>query len=184
MDPALIRRETSCLKLNPVWKCFKTRKVRLSCGYLVQQCDFSRSCTYRLPADICEGEDFKQHFLCDHSDFLGCKLVARATLGDPPPYEHCEFDGTDLDDQALLTYQYKSRQRAITTKGHRENFGYLEVFHLPLGLSCFVCSLCSFVGEDLFSVKSHTVSAHVAIYLDLLEPRATNYDRRVRTSLP
>jgi hypothetical protein len=166
MDPALIWKEIAWLRTNPVWKSFNTSKLRLHCGFVVQQCG-NGGCTFRLPHGTCSGDAFKQHFLTDHASFLRHRLVARADESEyQKPSESQEFDFTDLDSYTLFAHQYDARVKARKLKGPRENFAYLEVLHEPLGLVCYVCSLCSFCTDEFFAVKAHVVWEHVHISLD------------------
>jgi hypothetical protein len=167
MDFAAIWRETAWLSTNPVWKSYVTSKHRLRCGYVVQQCG-NGGCTFRLPHGRCSGENFKQHFLADHAFFLRHRVVARAGETEHP--ERPEFDFTDLNSEALVSHQFDARARARRLKSQQENFSYLEVLHEPLGLVCYVCSLCTFYAEDLFAVKAHVVNDHVLISLDQRVP--------------
>jgi len=165
MDPALIWREIAWLKNNPIWKSFHTCKLRLRCGFVVQQCS-NGGCTFRLPHGVCSGDDFKQHFLTDHASFLRHRIVARADDGEYKPSELLGFDFTDLDSFTLFAHQFDARRKARELKSQQENFAYLEVLHEPLGLTCYVCSLCTFCSDELFAVKAHVVWEHVQLTLD------------------
>ena len=135
------------------------------CGLSYQQC--ALYCNFNLPTLHCRDDDFKQHFLAEHSAFYSQKAVARYSELDGG--QDLVFSNTDLTRDRLATLQAEVLNLCNSSLSQHcdrclsRNYGYLEILHATAMKRYFVCSRCSFYSEDVERVKRHLIFQHLII---------------------
>lgn len=132
------------------------------CGLSVLQCPLL--CTFSLPTTLCFANEFKQHFFADHASFCSQRAVATGVTDSFMP--GWVFDKTDLSLERLETLQKSVRQLCGATQPDHnlhDNYGFLEVLHVPHRAVHFVCSKCTYTCTVLYDIKRHLLFEHILI---------------------